>query len=91
MKLQIFTGILLPLILVAAFLTQSAAADEPSWYPYVLARGNDRAVIKNKPMHERPYRPMHFYGNTIRRNYHRGFAPPLPRDWFRSATVVLRR
>ena len=37
------------------------------WYPYVIARGNDRAIIRNTPMELRPNRPMHFWGNSRRR------------------------
>ncbi len=46
---------------------QTTTADEPGWYPYTIARGADRAKIENTPILERPYRPLHFYGNTVRR------------------------
>lgn len=32
------------------------------------------------PITERPYRPLHFYGNTVRRLHYRGQALPAPRD-----------
>lgn len=41
------------------------------WYPYVIARGSDRDRIKEMPIEQRPYRPLHFYGNTVRRNMSR--------------------
>jgi hypothetical protein len=37
-------------------------------YPYVIARGADRQVIQNTPIEQRPNRPLHFYGNFVRRN-----------------------
>lgn len=37
------------------------------WYPYVVARREDREWIRNTPIELRPNRPMHFWGNTRRR------------------------
>ena len=31
-----------------------------------------RREIRSMPITERPSRPGHFYGNAVRRNYHRG-------------------
>ena len=44
------------------------AAPNSNWYPYVIARGEDRQRIENMPIEMRPNRPLHFYGNTVRRN-----------------------
>jgi hypothetical protein len=33
----------------------------------VVAFGAEREAIKRTPIEERPYRPLHFYGNTVRR------------------------
>lgn len=33
----------------------------------IVARGEKRAEIKSTDILERPNRPMHFYGNTVRR------------------------
>ena len=38
-----------------------------NWYPYVIARGDDRARIRETPMEYRPNRPLHFWGNSRRR------------------------
>lgn len=70
------------------FSVQNAEAQEPDWYPYVIARGNDRQAIENTPILERPYRPFHFYGNTVRRSHFRGNPVPLPRDWARTVIEV---
>ena len=50
---------------------QAATAQGPGWYPFVIARGQDREKIQKSPIELRPYRPLHFYGNTVRRNYYR--------------------
>jgi hypothetical protein len=39
----------------------------PSRYPFVIARPEDRAWLNSLPIEMRPNRPLHFYGNTIRR------------------------
>jgi hypothetical protein len=50
---------------------QSASSQTVRWYPYVIARGQDRQIIENTPIELRPNRPLHFYGNAVRRNYKR--------------------
>ena len=37
------------------------------YYPYTIARSQDREWIRSLPMEQRPNRPLHFYGNTVRR------------------------
>lgn len=78
-------------IILTAMTSESANAQEPTWYPYTIARGQDREIIKNTPMELRPYRPFHFYGNTVRRSYYRGNPMPLPRDVIRGTAAVLTR
>jgi len=36
------------------------------YYPYMIARPEDRVWIRNLPIEQRPHRPMHFYGNRVR-------------------------
>lgn len=57
-----------------------AAAQEPGWSGRVVTFGEQRAAIESTPIIQRQYRPLHFYGNTIRRMYYRGTAMPSPRD-----------
>ena len=38
-----------------------------NWYPFVIARGEDRARIRETPIELRPNRPLHFWGNSRRR------------------------
>lgn len=53
-------------------------AAEPGWLPVVIARGEQREQIQSLPIEDRPYRPLHFYGNTVRRMHHRGTPLPSP-------------
>lgn len=46
---------------------RSANAASGDWYPYVIAREEDRAWIRDTPVEDRPNRPMHFWGNSRRR------------------------
>ena len=93
MKSQVSIAVFTPLLLAIVLLSQSStSAAEPKWYPYVVARGADRIAIQNTPMHERPYRPMHIYGNAVRRNYHRGYSVPFSRNNERpTGSMLLRR
>ncbi len=59
---------------------ENARAEEPGWSCVVIATGEYREQIKATPIEMRPYRPFHFYGNTVRRKYHRGTALPVPRS-----------
>ena len=62
------------LILGASVLlcADASAQQEPGWSPVVIPTGAYREAIKSMPIELRPYRPFHFYGNTIRRNYYHG-------------------
>jgi len=80
MKLQVSIAVFTPLLLAIALSPNPADAAEPAWYPFVVARGADRIAIQNTPMHQRPYRPMHVYGNAVRRGYHRGNTNQLSRN-----------
>lgn len=70
--------IALSVLLLIPVMTGCAAtnAAEPGWAPFVIARGEQRQIIRSLPIEQRPYRPLHFYGNTVRRMHYRGM--PLP-------------
>lgn len=51
-------------------------AREPGWSGVILARGGYRERLWSTAIQYRPYRPLHFYGNMVRRQYYRG--TPLP-------------
>lgn len=57
------------------------AAQEPGWSGPIIARGPQREAIEKTEIHLRPYRPLHFYGNTVRRTYYRGNPLPTFRDF----------
>jgi hypothetical protein len=40
--------------------------------PRIVTFGETRQQIQSTPMLERPYRPLHVYGNTARRRHSRG-------------------
>lgn len=91
MKNPLRTTALLFLTLAAAWWVQPARAAEPGWSPVVIARGHQRAEIEATPIELRPYRPLHFYGNTLRRMHYRGRALPKPVDFRRTIVYALRR
>jgi hypothetical protein len=55
------------------FASEPVAA-HPGWSPIILPTGQYRAEIKSMPIESRPYRPLHFYGNTVRRNYYQNLS-----------------
>lgn len=48
----------------------ATTASASNSYP-IIATGKQREQIKAIPITQRPYRPLHFYGNSVRRAYHR--------------------
>ncbi len=61
---------------------------EPGWLGVVFAQGELKEQIESLPMELRPYRPFHFYGNTVRRLHYRGTALPSLGD-FQNSTRAL--
>lgn len=64
-------------------------AQQPEWTGRVLKVGIDRQYTDSLDILERPYRPFHFYGNTVRRMHYRGFPLPLLRDFVMSANAIV--
>ncbi|MCM2373581.1 hypothetical protein [Aporhodopirellula aestuarii] len=65
----------------AAFLitiscTGIVSAGDTGWSPVVIARGEYRDQIKSLPIEQRPNRPLHFYGNSVRRKHQRDTVIP---------------
>ena len=65
--------------------------EEPQWVGVVVARGGLRDEIETTPILDRPYRPLHFYGNTVRRSYYRGTMLPNGGDVVRGVGSMVRR
>jgi len=71
--------LVLSLILFAGVFGGVSKAAEPGWTWQVVTFGDKREQIQNTPIIHRSYRPLHFYGNTVRRMYYHGTAIPTPR------------
>jgi len=67
----------------------AARAAEPAWARPIIARERHQAMLDATPIHLRPNRPFHFYGNTIRRKHYRGSPLLLPRDLWNTAAALL--
>lgn len=65
--------------------------DEPGWLPVVFARGELREQIDAIPIELRPYRPLHFYGNTVRRLHYRGTPWPRFQEVLATPVRIVRR
>lgn len=61
------------------FVACAASGAEPGWERGVIKFGAEREKIQNTPVINRPYRPLHVYGNTVRRRHYRGRAVPAVR------------
>ncbi|MCA9123738.1 MAG: hypothetical protein H6822_27810 [Planctomycetaceae bacterium] len=77
-------------LLLFALVTMNVSAQEPGWWGVVIAPEAMRPQIQSTPITQRPYRPFHFYGNTVRRQYYRGTIIPAPRDVIRGGGALLR-
>ena len=90
------TRIILIIALVTLGLTASTSqatppvlVAEPGWVGVIIARGELRDQIESTPILERPYRPLHFYGNTVRRNHYRGAPVPKLKDVVQGAGSIV--
>lgn len=63
--------ILLLLLTIALTVPSVLPVKEASASGPVIATGARRAAIKSQHILNRPYRPGHFYGNTVRRRHAR--------------------
>jgi hypothetical protein len=57
-----------------AFAPLPADARNTGFDPRIVTFGEAREEIKSTPITQRPYRPLHVYGNTVRRRHERGAA-----------------
>jgi hypothetical protein len=69
----------------------ATTAAEPGWTPRVLKLGEDRTRTNARPIVMRPYRPLHFYGNAVRRRYYRGSPLPTADDLRKSFRLLIAR
>jgi hypothetical protein len=73
-KILLLTLTILSLPMEAALPVAEAA--QTGFDPRIIAIGEARDQIKSKPIEQRPYRPLHVYGNTVRRRQSRAHASP---------------
>jgi len=66
-------------------------AAEPGWTRNAIKTPGERAYYRNIPVEQRPYRPLHFYGNAVRRRYYRGRTAPQRRDVTQTTRGLFRR
>jgi hypothetical protein len=52
------------------------AARQTGFDPRVVTFGESREEIKSTPIENRAYRPLHVYGNTVRRRHSRAVSQP---------------
>jgi len=64
---------------------------ETSWTTRIIKRGPDRQTTNSMPITQRPNRPFHFYGNTVRRIHYRGVARPKLKDIRNTLVYAVRR
>ncbi|WP_442508782.1 hypothetical protein SH528x_000314 [Novipirellula sp. SH528] len=77
---NVLRAVLMFTLLLVAFGSdgETVLAAEPGWSPIIIPTGDYRQEIKSMPIEQRPYRPGHFYGNTVRRMHYRGEVLPRP-------------
>jgi hypothetical protein len=64
MNLQSFAAAIVSILVLAS--GTATAAELGDSLP-IVARGEVRDAIKSQDIHDRPNRPLHVYGNTVRR------------------------
>lgn len=66
-----FTNVVIIAVASCLLAHQDAQGQEPGWTSGVIKVGNDRVQSRNTHILNRPYRPLHFYGNTVRRMHYK--------------------
>lgn len=62
----VFTSILSMIVAGCSSALPRTAGSPTGWSPVILPRGQYRQQIKSMPIEQRPGRPLHIYGNTVR-------------------------
>ncbi len=70
--------LILATAVTAVFAPYPAEAKNTGFDPRIVTFGEAREEIKSTPITQRPYRPLHVYGNTVRRRHERANAAPPP-------------
>lgn len=84
-------AVILGVFVAACAPVAMCSAAEPQWTSQVVKRGEDRAKTNSTDILHRPNRPLHFYGNTVRRAHYRGQARPTIRDVQNTVVHLIER
>lgn len=71
MRTMLFVAITMAAILPSG----DATGRETGFDPRIITFGAERDQLKSIPIEQRPNRPLHVYGNSVRRRQSRGSAP----------------
>lgn len=83
--------VVLGILVLASAPVVICSATEPQWTSQVVKRGEDRVRTNSIDILHRPNRPLHFYGNTVRRMHYRGQARPTVRDLQNTVAHLIER
>jgi len=72
-------AVVLAVSLAATVMPSVAEASERRFDPRVIVVGEAREQLKAVPITQRPYRPLHVYGNSVRRRHQRAVSPAVRR------------
>ena len=86
-RLLVIAAILGAMLIGDSFAAKSA---DPGWSPVVIATGAYRQQLQATPIEQRPYRPLHFYGNTVRRRHYRSTPTQRPSNQVTSVNRARR-
>ena len=67
---------LIILTLLSVGTSSVPAIAQTGFDPRIIVFGDEREKIENTPIEQRPNRPLHFYGNTVRRRRYRTVSQP---------------
>jgi hypothetical protein len=71
LRYRLFAAILTISMTAFASPTQALEPSSPRFSPGVIATPQERAQLRSLPIEQRPNRPLHFYGNSVRRMQYR--------------------
>jgi len=80
-----FQRVFIMTVLIGITLSATASASETGWSAKIIATGEFKEKIESTPIELRPNRPLHFYGNTVRRRYYRALKNSSPRTVSKSS------
>jgi len=63
-------------LLAAAVAPATVDAAGTSFDPRIVTFGDSREQLQSTPITQRPYRPLHVYGNSVRRRHQRSVVAP---------------